>query len=181
LRNGDALPVRPEAAMEALSHFTGAVFGNPAKAQDLVIWQAVTRALLVYVVLLVAVRVGKKRFLGEATAFDAILVIIIGSTASRGILGNAPLGNALIAVIVLVAFHWLISLISRDWPFFSRLIKGSATPIIKDGVVLHASMSDAHMSPDDLDEDLRAKGVVDPAAVAEARLERDGKLSVVKK
>jgi len=167
--------------MDVFSHLTDAVFGNPAKAQDLVVWQAVTRALLVYIVLIVAVRFGKKRFLGEATAFDAMLVIIIGSTASRGILGNAPLANALAAVIVLIAFHWLISLISRDWPFFSALVKGSATPIISQGRVLHGNMRDAHMSADDLDEDLRSKGVADPAEVAEARLERDGRLSVIKK
>jgi uncharacterized membrane protein YcaP (DUF421 family) len=167
--------------MEALSHLADAIFGNPPKAQDLMLWQAATRALLIYIVLIVAVRFGKKRFLGEATAFDAILVIIIGSTASRGILGNAPLVNALAAVVVLIAFHWLISLISRDWPFFSSLVKGAATPIIRDGSILHANMRKAHMSEDDLDEDLRGKGVSDPAAVAEARLERDGRLSVVKK
>jgi uncharacterized membrane protein YcaP (DUF421 family) len=176
-----ALLLGPEAAVESLSHVIDTMFGNPAKAQDLVIWHAATRAILVYIVLIAAVRFGKKRFLGEATAFDAILVIIIGSTASRGILGNAPLDNTLFAVIVLIAFHWLISLISRDWPFFSDLVKGSATPIVKDGRVLSSNMRNAHMSPDDLDEDLRAKGVVDPADVAEARLERDGKLSVIKK
>lgn len=167
--------------MEALSHLAEAVFGNPAKAQDLLIWHAATRAILVYIVLIAAARFGKKRFLGEATAFDAILVIIIGSTASRGILGNAPLDGALLAVIVLIAFHWLISLISRDWPFFSFMVKGSPTPIIEKGRVLNKNMRDAHMSADDLDEDLRGKGVINPADVAEARLERDGKLSVIKK
>lgn len=123
----------------------------------------------------------KKRFLGEATAFDAILVIIIGSTASRGILGNAPISNSLVAVVTLIAFHWLISLISRDWPFFSRLLKGSPTPIINDGRISRANMRKAHMSEDDLEEDLRTQGVRDPHDVAEARLERDGSLSVIKK
>ena len=167
--------------METLSHLVSVLFGDPPKAQDLVLWQAVTRALLVYIVLIVAVRFGKKRFLGEATAFDAILVIIIGSTASRGILGNAPLSTSLLAAVTLIAFHWLISLVSRDWPLFSRLIKGSATPIITDGRVSRVNLRRAHMSRDDLDEDLREKGVADPADVAEARLERDGKLSVIKK
>ncbi len=60
-------------------------------------------------------------------------------------------------------------------------MKGSATPIVEGGRVLNKNMRDAHMSPNDLDEDLRAKGVVDPADVAEARLERDGMLPIVKK
>jgi uncharacterized membrane protein YcaP (DUF421 family) len=37
------------------------------------------------------------------------------------------------------------------------------------------------MSNDDLHEDLRDKGVKSPAEVQEARLERSGKLSVIKK
>ena len=37
------------------------------------------------------------------------------------------------------------------------------------------------MSDDDLDQDLREKGVNHPSSVEEARLERSGKLSVVKK
>jgi uncharacterized membrane protein YcaP (DUF421 family) len=38
----------------------------------------------------------------------------------------------------------------------------------------------AHMSDDHLDEELRQQGVHDPNLVAEARLERSGKLSVIK-
>ena len=37
------------------------------------------------------------------------------------------------------------------------------------------------MTDDDLAEDLRQKGVGDPADVKEARLERDGVLSVIKR
>ena len=167
--------------METAANVAETLLGYSAKAQELTLVQGIVRALLVYIVLIVIVRLGKKRFLGQATAFDVILVIMIGSTASRAIVGDAPLFVALAAVVALVAFHWLISLVSRDWPLFSGLVKGSATPIIKDGRILHGNMSDAHMSPDDLDEDLRENGIADPADVAEARLERDGKLSVIKK
>jgi uncharacterized membrane protein YcaP (DUF421 family) len=43
------------------------------------------------------------------------------------------------------------------------------------------ALARAHMSADDLDEDLRDKGVRLPSEVEEARLERSGKLSVIKK
>jgi uncharacterized membrane protein YcaP (DUF421 family) len=42
-------------------------------------------------------------------------------------------------------------------------------------------MKDAHMSKDDLAEDLRQAGVKSRSDVKEARLERSGKLSVIKK
>jgi uncharacterized membrane protein YcaP (DUF421 family) len=40
-------------------------------------------------------------------------------------------------------------------------------------------MLNTHISEGDLDEDLRKKGLRDAANVAEARLERDGTLSVL--
>ncbi len=42
-------------------------------------------------------------------------------------------------------------------------------------------MKAAHMSSGDLEEDLRQKGVDEPKKVKEARLERSGDLSVIKK
>lgn len=167
--------------MDSLANIANALVGFSAKAEQLTIVQGVVRALLIYIVLIAVVRFGKKRFLGRATAFDVILVIIIGSTASRAIVGSAPPFVALAAVVALVAFHWVISLISRDSRFFSNLIKGNPTLIIKDGKVQRKNLRAAHMSDDDLDEDLRREGVADAAQVAEARLERDGKLSVLRK
>jgi uncharacterized membrane protein YcaP (DUF421 family) len=42
-------------------------------------------------------------------------------------------------------------------------------------------MHDQHVSGDDLAEDLRQKGVSDASEVKEARLERSGKVSVIRK
>jgi uncharacterized membrane protein YcaP (DUF421 family) len=52
---------------------------------------------------------------------------------------------------------------------------------VKDGKILAAPLADAHMSRDDLDEDLRQEGVGQVSEVSEARLERSGRLSVIKK
>jgi len=134
-----------------------------------------------YVALLIVVRGGKKRFLGQATAFDVILVITLGSIAARAITGDTGFGTSMLALAVLVLIHWLFSAVARDWGFFSGLIKGHSTVLIRDGRVDRKALYAAHMSDDDLEEDLRAKGVNDPRQIAEARLERSGKVSVVKK
>ncbi len=47
--------------------------------------------------------------MGQATAFDVILGIMLGSLASRAITGNAPLGPALAAAGALLAMHWAFS------------------------------------------------------------------------
>ena len=70
---------------------------------------------------------------------------------------------------------------SKDWPSLSFLVKGHDTTLVKDGGRARKAFGDAHMSPDDLAEDLRQQGVANHAQVKEARLERSGKLSVIKK
>jgi hypothetical protein len=59
-----------------------------------------------------------------------------------------------------------------------RLDQGSQH---KDGEVQRGPLRRAHMSREDLDEDLREKGVASPADVAATRVERSGKLSVIEK
>jgi uncharacterized membrane protein YcaP (DUF421 family) len=154
---------------------------HASRASELSVAQTCARAFIVYLVLIAYVRFGKKRFLGEATAFDAILVIVIGSLASRGIAGGAPLGSTLAATFVLIAMHWVMSYFTRDWPAVSTLLKGRDTVLVKDGRIDREALGKSHMGMDDLAQDLRQQGVDDAAAVKEARLERSGKVSVVRK
>jgi uncharacterized membrane protein YcaP (DUF421 family) len=157
------------------------ILGLSLKSEQLGFGHMAARAALMYIALIALVRFAKKRFLGGATAFDYILVILIGAVAGRAMTGGAPYFASLFALFVLVALHWIFSATAQRSPAFSNFIKGHATTIIKDGKVDKAAMAKAHMSDDDLEEDLRDKGIKDPSEVAEARLERSGKLSVIRK
>ncbi len=167
--------------MDAIANVFDFFLGLSAtRAEQLTTAQVCLRAAVVYLVLIAYVRVGKKRFLGEATAFDAILVIVIGSVASRAISGTAPFVSSLAGTFVLIMMHWLISRVTSSSIFLSFLTKGRDTVLIRDGTIDKAALRGAHMSDDDLNEDLRQNGVASPAEVKEARLERSGKLSVIK-
>lgn len=168
--------------METASAILEAALGLSAtKAEELNTLQVCVRAVVVFIILIAFVRFGKKRFLGKATAFDAILVIMIGSIASRAISGTAPFIPSLAGTFVLILTHWIISYFSERSPTLSYLTKGHDTVLVRDGRVDRKALRKAHMSDDDLDEDLREQGVAKPGDVKEARLERSGKLSVVKK
>ncbi|HZT26141.1 MAG TPA: YetF domain-containing protein [Pseudolabrys sp.] len=167
--------------MDALHQFAETVLGLSKQSHQLLIWQICIRAVVVYLVMIAFVRFGKKRFLGRATAFDAILVIVIGSTAARAITGNSPFVGTLACVFVLIALHWLISLFARNSPALGWLVKGQPDMLVRDGNVNVPALKKAHMSADDLHEDLRQQGVDKLAEVKEARLERSGQLSVIKK
>jgi uncharacterized membrane protein YcaP (DUF421 family) len=158
-----------------------ALLGLSVKAEDLGFGHMAARALLMYLILIWLVRSAKKRFLGQPTAFDMILVIVLGSIAARAMTGGAPYFPSVLGMIIIIATHWIFSYVARDSSWFSGLIKGHSTSIIRDGDIDHRALRDAHMSRDDLDEELRQQGIRDPSKVAESRLERSGKLSVIKR
>jgi uncharacterized membrane protein YcaP (DUF421 family) len=168
--------------MDALWSIVDALLGLSAvKAEELSTLQVCLRALVVYLVLIGYVRFAKKRFLSEATGFDAILVIVIGSIASRAISGTAPFFGSLAGAFTLVLVHWVISYITQDSPLLSYVVKGKDTVLIRNGKIDRKAMAASHISEDDLAEDLRLEGVETLEQVKSARLERSGRLSVIRR
>ena len=149
-------------------------------SKDLGTAQMALRAAVVYAAMVVVVRLGKKRFMGQATAFDVILGIMLGSVASRAITGNAPLGPALAAAAALLAMHWAFSALALRWRRFGVAIKGRPVVLVREGRTDERAMRAAHLTGHDLEEDLRRRGVGGVEQVAEARLERNGDISVIR-
>jgi uncharacterized membrane protein YcaP (DUF421 family) len=166
--------------MDEIDALLKAVLGIGLDNKEMNAGHMALRAIIVYIVTVAVVRLGKKRFMGQSTAFDLILGIMLGSVVSRAITGNAPMVPALAAAAVLIAMHSLFSAIAMRWHWFGGLIKGHAQVLVRDGKVQEREMRKAHMSDRDLWEDLRGKGVSRLDEVAEGRLERSGNLSVIK-
>ena len=86
-------------AMDTLRSIGETLLGLSKPSSALDVGQLCLRAAIVYLVMILFMRLAKKRSLGRATVFDAILGIIIGSIASRAITGNAPFFGSLAAVL----------------------------------------------------------------------------------
>lgn len=153
------------------------LLGSPP---DLTYGQMGLRAVLVFVITLVYLRLANKRFLGRYTAFDAVLAIIFGSVVSRGINGQADFGQTMVAGAVLLVLHWTMGAIALRSRAFSRLVKGTPRLLVKHGKPVPDELRRAHISEDDLLEDLRYEGGLDAIEdVEEAYLEPNGKISVI--
>jgi uncharacterized membrane protein YcaP (DUF421 family) len=166
--------------MELLDLWESAL-GVGLEAKDLSASQMALRAVAIYVAVLAILRLAKKRFLGRASAFDVVVGIIVGSIASRAITGNAPLLPSLAATAAIIAMHWLFSALAVRSHGFGKLIKGDSQVLVRDGQLDEEVLRATHMTERDLEEALRQQGVKDLGEVAEARLERDGSVSVIEK
>jgi uncharacterized membrane protein YcaP (DUF421 family) len=92
-----------------------------------------------------------------------------------------PFAPALAATAALIAMHWLFSYVAYHWHAFGVAVKGQPRTLIRDGGPDQRAMRRADITEHDLHEDLRAEGLEGLDNVKEARLERSGKLSVVKR
>ena len=142
--------------------------------------QMALRAMLVYVLALLLVRIGSKRFLSQATAFDVIVAIMLGSILSRAINGSAPIIPTILAGGALVGLHWVFAALAARTSFFGPLVKGEPRLLIKDGQVQEEEMRRAKLSDHDLEQALRLQSrQEDPSRIKRAYLERNGSISII--
>src|SRR5918912_2908169 len=144
--------------MDQIENLFRLVLGLGLEGKDLNMPQMALRAVVVYVVAVLIVRIGKKRFMGRSTAFDVILGIMLGSIVSRAVTGNAPFFPALVAASVLLAMHWLFSALAFRSHLFGKAIKGKPRVLVRDGTIDREAMRQAPISEHDLGEDVSGEG-----------------------
>ncbi len=158
----------------------GALLGLTGEIEDVNALQMALRAVTIYAFTLTIVRLGSKRFLGKATAFDIIVGIMIGSVMSRAINGSAPFFPTLAAGAAMIGLHWIFAGLAFHTSWFGTLVKGNPVLLIRDGEIQQEGMQRANLSENDLAEALRLQAnLTDPSKVRLAYLERDGSISVI--
>jgi uncharacterized membrane protein YcaP (DUF421 family) len=166
---------------ESIYGFLDQFLGLQLKSNELGFSHMVWRAITVFVFAVVLVRLADRRFLGRYAGFDVIFGVILGSVLSRGINGQAAFFPTLGASAVLVVLHGILSTVTYRSHTLSQLVKGRARTLVCDGKIDHDEMRRCKITIDDLDENLRINGnEKEPDHVAEARLERNGSISVVR-
>ena len=126
------------------------------------------------------VRLAKRRFLSDMTAFDVILGIMLGSILSRAINGPSPLLPTLLAAFLLVMLHRALGRLAYHFDWFSVVVKGRSITLFEEGRRVSEALSEHHISEEDLLQGLRSEGgISDLEGVRTVILERSGKISVV--
>jgi uncharacterized membrane protein YcaP (DUF421 family) len=157
------------------------LLGLSTAPKDLTFLQVSTRAVVVFIAALTMVRLSSKRSLAEKTAFDAVLVVIIGSMLARVINGSEAFFPTLGTGFVLVLLHRLLGLAAYYSHAFGFLVKGTPVVLVQNGRLERKNMFWNHISNHDLEEDMRLDAKTDDLSkIKTARLERSGDISFIK-
>ncbi len=148
--------------------------------ESLSIAQMSLRAALIYLLTLIFIRLGKRRFLARPTPFDVILWLVFGSVISRSINGNAPLLPTIGAAAILIILHFIFSILSYYSSRIGALVKGTPVVLIREGEIQWTAMKKHGITEHDLLSALRRNAqILNPREVELAMLERSGEISVI--
>lgn len=167
--------------MTLLHGWLNDLLGLDLTPAELGLRQMAFRALIIFPCALAMTRLAGKRFLGRSAGFDVVLAIVLGSVISRGINGQAAFFPTIGVGFVLVLLHRAVALVTMRSHSLALLLKGRDSLLVRDGQIDAEKLRGVEFTEADLLENLRLHGVGSPAEVAEARLERNGQLSVLKK
>ncbi len=144
-------------------------------------WELVLRALAVYVVVLIMVRVVGKRTVGQYTPFDLVVVVLLGTAVQNSLIGrDESLIGGLILAATLLALNWMAGFASARSIRLSRVIEGAAIILARDGKVDREQLRRQSVSEEELTAACRANGCCDHAEIGLAILETSGEITVIK-
>ncbi|HEY8003636.1 MAG TPA: YetF domain-containing protein [Phenylobacterium sp.] len=143
--------------------------------------QLCARALILFVVGIVYIRIAGRRTFSHATPLDIVVAIVVGSNLSRAMTGKAPFWPSLAATLLLVVLHRVLAMATLRWTWLARLIKARPVILMRDGARDEKAMRRHAIGEVDLMESLRLEQVEKPEEVHLATLENSGKISVVRR
>jgi len=143
-------------------------------------WMFVLRAMAVYAVLMVLIRLSGKRTMGQFTPFDVLLIVLLGNAVQNALLGkDTSLGGGLLLAVTLIAINWCVAFVTARSARAERVVEGVPVVLARDGQVFRSVLKREMVSEQDFNEALRQNGQMTLANVRIALLETNGKISVV--
>jgi uncharacterized membrane protein YcaP (DUF421 family) len=142
---------------------------------------AVLRAVVMYLFLLVVFRIAGKRSLAELTTFDFLLLLILSETTQQAMVGNDhSMTNAFLLVITWLSVDIALSVVKQRFPRAEKWLEGVPVVIVADGRPLHDRMERLRVDEDDvLTAARRLHGLERLDQIKYAVLERSGGISVI--
>ena len=140
------------------------------------------RTVLMYGVILLAVRLMGKRQVSQLQNSELVVTLLLSELAVLPIQEEEKsLWVGLAPMAALVACELLVSVLMLKSGRFRQLVCGSPTVVIERGQVLQKAMRRLRLTTEDLFEQLRQKGVFYLEDVAWAIIETNGRMSVIRR
>jgi uncharacterized membrane protein YcaP (DUF421 family) len=135
-------------------------------------------AVLVFLLLMAVLRIMGKRELSEMSAFDLVILFVIGDLIAEAVVSeDTSFSAALTAVATFALLTVALSWLSFRFPRLETVLDGAPTVIVRDGTPDKKAMRRERITIFDLNEAARGNGIGNVEDIELALLEPDGSYS----
>lgn len=143
--------------------------------------ELITRGSVIFISLFIMFKIWGKKHLGEMTAFDFIILLIMSEAVQNSLVdGDKSIPGGLVIVATFMVLTSIMNIVS----FYSRkaekLLDGSPQVVIRNGKMIDQVLKKERITLAELEESVREQGIAKIEDVGLGILEANGKISMIK-
>ena len=144
--------------------------------------ELIIRGSAMYLFLFLLFRVVVRRRVGAVGMADILVLVIVADAAQNAMAGEyKSVTDGAILVGTILAWDMLIDWANYRFPALRGWLEAPPLLLVRNGHVIRRNLRHEFVTEDELESKLCQQGVKDVSEVAEARMESDGEVSVIKK
>jgi len=144
--------------------------------------EIMARATVIFFFLWIVTRGLGKRELAEMTAFELLLLMVVGDLIQQGVTQeDTSITGAFLAVGTIGAWILVFSWLSFRFHRARKVIEGVPVVVVRDGRPLQAALRIERVALEEVLEEARNQGIGDLREVEVAILEADGEFSFIQR
>jgi uncharacterized membrane protein YcaP (DUF421 family) len=131
--------------------------------------------------MLIVIRALGKRTVGNFSAFDLLVALMLGEVVDEIIYGDVLFSQGAVAIAAIAALAYTDSWLTYFDHGLRAVLEGKPTIIVRDGQFDRAGMRSERMTEQEVMSHLRQAGIHDMREVHLAIVEMDGAVSIMKR
>ena len=144
--------------------------------------EIVVRAAAVYVILWVLLRAMGKRELSEITAFELVILVVLGDIIQQGVTQeDMSVTGAALAVSTMALLAVGSSVLGKRFPSSQNVLEGRPAVVVRDGRMLDEVMRHERITVEEVHQAARKRGYAALDDLAWVIVETDGKFSFIER
>ena len=140
------------------------------------------RAIAVFVIAFVLIRIAGRRSFGLRTPIDNIIVILLGAILSRAVVGSSPFIPTIFASFILCVLHRVFGWLFTHYKGFGRIVEGEEIILYENGQFIEKNMKRGLVREEDIMQAVRKATFTDNIeGIDKILLEHNGEISIINK
>lgn len=149
---------------------------------DLPVLESVLRGSVAYLVVFALLRILLRRNVGELSITDLLMMVFVGNAATNALTGGYDsVASGLIVCATIIFWNFALEWLSCRFPLVEKWTQPASVVIVRDGEIQHRNMRREMISHEELMSQIRQHGLEDLSKVKVARVEADGRISIIRK